>query len=52
MEKQDIINLSSDSSKSYASLVLCDSEFTFPDGEKDTTFCLFLYWVLFIHSVA
>ena len=46
------MNLSSYSSKSYTSLVLRDSEAAFFGEEQDSAFCLFLYCVLFIQSVA
>ena len=42
-EKQGIINLSSYSNKSYTSVVLWDSEVTFPSKEKDAGFRPFLY---------
>ena len=52
IEKQDIINLSSHSSKSYDSVVLCDSEVVFLEEEKDAAFHPFLNRIFFIHSVA
>ena len=51
IEKQGIINRSSYSSKSHVSEVFFyDSEITFL--KEDTAFHLFLYWVLFIDSIA
>ena len=45
IEKQGIVNLSSHSSKSYDSVVLCDSVVVFLGKGKDATFCLFFYCV-------
>ena len=51
IDKQGIINLSSHSSKNYASVVLHHSELT-PLGEgENAAFCPFLNCALFIHSV-
>ena len=50
--KQDIINLSNNSSKSYAFVVLIDSKVTFIGKEEDAAFCLFLFCVFFIHNIA
>ena len=53
IEKQGIINLSSDSSKSYASAVLSDSQvaFFFKKGEN-AAFHPILLCVLFMHNIA
>ena len=48
VEKQSILNLNSYSSKSYASIVLDDSEFTFLREREDAAFhdcILFIYGV-------
>ena len=50
-KKQGIINSSSYISKSYASVALRDSMVDFPEGGKDATFCPYLSWLLWIHSV-
>ena len=50
-EKEGIINLSSYSTKCYASVVLSDSKVTFHEEEEDKAFCPFLC-VLFMHSIA
>ena len=42
IEKQGVINLSSYSKKSFASIVLCGSKFVFLEKGKDATFCPFL----------
>ena len=53
VEKPSIKNLSSCSSKSYASVVLSDSfEVTFLGDEDDVAFCPFLHCILFIDSIA
>ena len=49
IEKPGIKNFSN---KSCAILVLSDFEVTFLEEMEDTTFSLFLYCVLFIHSLA
>ena len=51
-EKPGIINLSSYDSKSYDFVVLSDYEFAVLRKEKNATFCLFLYCLLFINRVA
>ena len=51
-KKQDIINVWIYSSKSYAAVVLCDSEVTFLKEEEDAAFCLYLYGLLFIDNIA
>ena len=51
VEKQSIINLSSFSSKSYASVVLSDSKVTFIGEVEDATFCLILNCILIIDSI-
>ena len=51
-EKQNIINFSSYGCESYASVDLSDSEVMFLWDREDTAFCLFLYCVLFIDSIA
>ena len=49
LQKPGIIKLSIYCSKSYAFVVLNDSEVAFL--EENTVFCSFLYWVLLIHNV-
>ena len=51
-ENQGIINFSRYNSKSYASVVLRDSELTFFREREDVAFCPFFFFVLFIHRVA
>ena len=51
VEKQSIINPSNYRSKSYASLVLGDSEVTFLREGEDAAFCPSLYCILFIYSI-
>ena len=48
IKKQSIINLSSYSSKSYATVVLSNSLIAFLEEGEDVTFCPFLYCILFI----
>ena len=50
--KVRILNLCNYTSKSYASVVLSDSEVTFVGEGEDVAFYPFLYCVLFIDSVA
>ena len=52
IDKQGIINLSSNSSKSYAPVVLSESEITFLREGKDAAFHPFLYCVLLIQKAA
>ena len=52
IEKQGIMNLRRYSSKIYSSWFLIDSEVTFLREKEDADFCLFLYCVLLLHSVA
>ena len=47
-DKQNTINFSNYSSKSYASVVLNDSEVNFLGEKEDAAFCQFLYCVLFV----
>ena len=51
VEKQSIINFGSYSSKSYASVVLGDSEVTFQREGEDAAFCPSLYRISFIYGV-
>ena len=51
-EKQGMINLSRNGSKSYAFVIFSDSDVAFLQERKDATFCWFLYSFYFIHSVA
>ena len=51
-EKQNVEYLCSYKSKSYASVVLNDSEVTFLKEEEDALFRPFLDCVLFMHEVA
>ena len=44
------MRLSVYSSKSYAVVVLCDSEAIFFGDEEDAAFCPFLCYVMIIHS--
>ena len=52
IEKESIINLSFYRSKSYAFVVLCDSELSLLREENDAAFCPFLYCILIIYSIA
>ena len=51
IEKQDTINLSSNSSKSYVFVVLCDFKVTVLVKREHAVFCTLLYWVLFMYRV-
>ncbi len=52
VEKQNIINLSNYSHKSYIFVVLSDSQVAFLEEGEHATFCPFLYRILFIDSIS
>ena len=47
VEKQSILNLSSYSSKSYASVVLCNFKVTFLVEREEAAFCSFLLYFIY-----
>ena len=52
IKKHGIISFSSYTSKNYAFELFSDFEVAFNRKRDDAAFCLFLYCVLFIHSIA